>query len=285
MSDSNPNYLKEMLTSQGNFYAFLGSLAAGIFLSIPFGFGMGVLPLIAFGAGELIAAMYVPSSLTFRASVDKRNRQQKRFAVRTQVWTEISSRERKTQAFQQHARSYGRMIERITSLQRRAKSGVKLLSREDMERLEDAVIEFLCMWLASLVMEERSELIRSEDLEGRIAKLDKELASPKSGGDIRQLQKARADYQSVLERHQRMMSRKVALEAALFSMPDQLEEIYQTLMTLPASEELGSRLDEALQKLKLQEDIETELSDTIPNFAAIRQPSEKPQRNAVSESH
>ena len=59
MAEKQPSYLKEMLASQGNLYAGLSSMAAAALLSIPFGFGIAALPLIAFAAGELIAA-YAP---------------------------------------------------------------------------------------------------------------------------------------------------------------------------------------------------------------------------------
>ncbi|MEF8705745.1 MAG: hypothetical protein V5B07_04855 [Candidatus Accumulibacter sp. UW27] len=66
MSVAKPSYVKEVLTSQPNLYAFLGSLAVGALLSIPFGFGVGALPLIAFAAGDILAALHVPSLPTFR---------------------------------------------------------------------------------------------------------------------------------------------------------------------------------------------------------------------------
>ncbi len=77
-----PSYLREMLASQGNVYALLVSLAAGALLSIPFGFGVGAIPLIAFAAGETIAAMYGPASITFRERVDRRYRDAARQASR-----------------------------------------------------------------------------------------------------------------------------------------------------------------------------------------------------------
>jgi len=49
----------------------------------------------------------------------------------------------------------------------------------------------------------------------------------------------------------------------MLSIPDQLDEIYQTIMTLPASEDVGSRLEEAVGKLRLQEDIEADLASGL----------------------
>ena len=90
-----------------------------------------------------------------------------------------------------------------------------------------------------------------------------------------------------------MTSRKRALEAAMLSMPDQMEEIYQTIMTTSATEEVGSRLDDAIAKLRLQEDIEAELAGEIngfdnfmPGIAAQASPAgaKKPQLTAINGS-
>ena len=49
----------------------------------------------------------------------------------------------------------------------------------------------------------------------------------------------------------------------MLSMPDQLDEIYQTIMTLPVTEDVGTRLEEAIGKLRLQEDIEADLAGDL----------------------
>jgi hypothetical protein len=59
--EQKPSYLREWLTSQTNVYAFLASTGAAAVLSIPFGFGIGAVPLIAFAAGDIIASMFIPS--------------------------------------------------------------------------------------------------------------------------------------------------------------------------------------------------------------------------------
>ncbi len=271
--DKKPSYLGEMLTSQGNLYAGLGSLAAATLLSIPFGFGIGAIPLLAFAAGEVIASLYVPSSLAFRARVDRAWRGRERQATRDRLMTEIAARGNHSNAFQHTMQAYLRMASRVASLYGRADDAQTRLSVSDVERLDDATIEYLYMWLATLVMEERGDSIKPGEIEARIAQLDREIATPKAGTDLRQLHKARAEYVTILERHHRMLSRKRALDAAMLSMPDQLEEIYPTIMTTPLSEEVGSRLEESIAKLRLQEDIEAELAGdvaaAIPGLEAL----------------
>jgi hypothetical protein len=272
MADEKPSYLRELLTSQGNLNAGLGTLATAAVLSIPFGFGIGAIPLVAFAAGEIIAALYVPSSIKFRDDVDRKWRSRDRVATRQRLLAEIDARARHTSVFQQTMNAYSRMSSRVASLYSRAGDRQTRLSLRDVERLDDATIEYLYMLLASLVMDERGDSIKPREIEDRIAFLEKEIASPKPGADLRQLQKARAEYAAILERHNRMVSRKRALDAAMLSMPDQLEEIYQTIMTTPLAEEVGSWLEESIAKLRLQEDIEAELAgdmaEAVPGMAA-----------------
>jgi hypothetical protein len=284
-AEKKPSYLREMLTHQGNVYAGLGSLAAATMLSIPFGFGIGAIPLVVFAAGEIIAAMYVPASIAFRDRVDRQWRNRERVTTRDRLLTEIDARAKRTGLQQQTMNAYSRMASRVASLYSRADDAQSRLSVADVERLDDATIEYLYMWLASLVMEERGDAIKPTEIEGRISMLDKDIASPKAGADLRQLQKARADYVNILERHHRMQSRLRALDAAMLSMPDQLEEIYQTIMTTPLSEDVGTRLEESIAKLRLQEDIEAELdgdlATAVPGLAALPRQSASLSNNAI----
>ena len=89
--------------------------------------------------------------------------------------------------------------------------------------------------------------------------------------DARSLQKARADLEELLVRHRRLASRKSSVEAALLSLPDAVEEIYHAVVTSPTSGEGGTRLQEALERLRLEEELESsygaEISDILPQKA------------------
>lgn len=263
MAEGKPSYVKEVLTSQTNLYALLGSLAAGAVLSIPFGFGVGAIPLIAFAAGEVLAALHIPSLPTFREKVDRRWREQARQSSREQLIAELQKRAAKRDGFTARLRTYQRMLERVRSLYQRAATGSSRLAYRDVEQLDDVTVEYLALWLSALVIDDRVEAINLREIDGKLAAIDKELAAPRPGSDLRQLQRARSDYAALIERHNRMLSRRRALEAAMLSMPDQLDEIYQTIVTLPASEDPGARLEEAVGKLRLQEDIEADLASGI----------------------
>ncbi|MEO8672992.1 MAG: hypothetical protein ABI411_16870, partial [Tahibacter sp.] len=89
--------------------------------------------------------------------------------------------------------------------------------------------------------------------------------------DSRSLRKARADLEELLLRHRRLASRKAAVEAALLSLPDAVEEIYQAVITTSSSAEGGTRLTEAIERLRLEEELESsygaEIRDIVPSVA------------------
>lgn len=263
MDDKKPPYLKEWLTSQGNVYALLGSMASAAVLSIPFGFGIGALPLIAFAAGEAIAAMFIPSSITFRDKIDRQYRQQARLAARRHLLDEIYRRARNDHQFDTTLATYEQMQERISSLYTLAADQSNQLSERDVDRLDEASMDFLYAKLALAVIEDRSTAVDLGQVETRMRAIDRELAAPPPGTDIKQLQKARNDYLALTSRHRRMLSRKTALEAAVLSMPDQMEEIYQMIVAAPRSQELGVKLGEAVDNLRLREEIEGEVADDL----------------------
>lgn len=263
MAEDKPSYFREWLTSQGNIYALLGSAAAAAVLSIPFGFGVGAIPLIAFAAGELIAGMYVPASITFRDKVDRRRREATRDAARAHLIEEISRRVPGNERIDRIFAAYERMVQRVRSLYTLVAEQRTQLSARDVEKLDEATLDYLCVRLALMIIDDRASAIDQRDIERRVAAIDRELAANQPGTDERQLLKARRDYLALAARHRRMLSRKAALEAALIAMPDQMEEIYQTIVTAPTSHELGAKLGDAVANLRLREDIELELAGDI----------------------
>lgn len=260
-----------MLLSNGNVLALLGSVAAGFVLSIPYGFGAGLLPIIGFAAGETIAAMFIPYTENFRSQVDKKYRKQIREATRGHLLDEIEKRDPPSKGAGS-LESYHRMLDRVTSLYRVASDSRTRLSIRDVEKLDDATLDYLRMRLAALIIEERARAVALKDVEARLKIIERELAESKPGSDQVQLQKARNEYLSLTTRHRRMLSRKMGIQAALLSMPDQMDEIYQTIVTAPAGVDVDSKLAESIAKLGLEEDLEAELEgalrETAPELSA-----------------
>lgn len=261
--EQKPPYLREWLTSQGNVYAFLASTAAAAVLSIPFGFGIGAVPLIAFVAGDIIASMFIPASITYREKIDRKYRQSARQDARNHLLDEISRRSPNGKQYDRTLNIFAQMRQRIDSLYRLAGDHGSQFSERDIDKLDEASMDYLYAKLALLVIEDRAASIDLKEIDERVRGIERDLAAPPVGADIRQLQKARADYQALAARHRRMLSRKTALEAAVLSMPDQMEEIYQMIVAAPRSHELGVKLGEAVGNLRLREEIEGEVADDL----------------------
>ena len=272
-----------MLLSNGNMVAALGSVAAGVLLSLPYGFAAGLLPIIGFAAGETIAAMFIPYSENFRARVDKKYREQVREATRSHLLDEIEKRDQHSEGAGSHE-SYLRMLDRVTSLYRVANDSRTRLSLRDVEKLDDATLDYLRMRLAALIIEERARAVVLKDVEARLQIIERDLAASRPGSDQVQLQKARNEYLSLITRHRRMLSRKLGIEAAILSMPDQMDEIYQTIVTAPTGVDVDSKLAESIAKLGLEEDLEAELEgalrETAPELSARQE--NRPSLKSVS---
>ena len=263
--------MREMLLSNGNMVAALGSVAAGVLLSLPYGFAAGLLPIIGFAAGETIAAMFIPYSENFRARVDKKYREQVREATRSHLLDEIEKRDQRIKGAGS-LESYQRMLDRVASLYRVANDSRTRLSLRDVEKLDDATLDYLRMRLAALIIEERARAVVLKDVEARLQIIERDLVESRPGSEQVQLQKARTEYLSLITRHRRMLSRKMGIEAAILSMPDQMDEIYQTIVTAPTGVDVDSKLAESIAKLGLEEDLEAELEgalrETAPELSA-----------------
>ena len=275
-----------MLLSNGNVLALLGSVAAGVVLSIPYGFGAGLLPIIGFAAGETIAAMFIPYTENFRSQVDKKYREQLREATRSHLLDEIERRDQSAKGAHGSLVSYQCMRDRVASLYRVASDNRTQLSMRDVEKLDDATLDYLRIWLAALVIEERAKAVVLKDIEARLQIIERDLKDSKPGTDQMHLQKARNEYLSLITRHRRMLSRKMGIEAAILSMPDQMDEIFQTIVTAPTSADVDSKLAESIAKLGLEEGLEAELEgalrETVPDLSAQRENQEKAQKKAAA---
>ncbi len=256
--DYRPSYLWEMLSSPTNINLAMGTLALGAFLALPWGLPGFVLPVLAFAAGEAIASMFIPSSPTFRHRVDRKYREARRAKAIEHLIEEIHKR---CSSKHPRWRIYERLRERISSLREMARHRRSVVTERDMDKLEDACLDFLGLWLAELSMAERQRAVDEKAVMDRVEELDERLAG--DSADKRSLQKARNDLEQLLIRHQRLASRKLAVEAALLALPDAVEEIYHAMVTLPASGEGGAKLQEAIERLRLEQELESTFDDEL----------------------
>ncbi len=258
------SYLKEMVLHQNNVVALASAVLVGAVLSFPLGLGPALIPVLLFAAGESIAAMFLPSSPVFRDRIDRRKRAQRREAAREHLVTEISRRFQDTGG---NWNAYHRMRERLESLQELARSRDTALSDRDVEKLDDATVDFLGMWLAALVMAERRMTVDVRGLEQRMRSIEAQLGAGLPSAEARKLEAAQADLGRVLERHRGLRARATALDAAMLSMVDTFEEVYQRVMTNPQSSDAGAQLNEAVERMRMQEEldvaVDAELDDLL----------------------
>jgi hypothetical protein len=256
-----PSYLWAMLTAPLNINLFLATLAGSTFLSIPYGAPGAILPLLAFAAGEAIASMFIPASSTFRAKVDSKLKLKRREAAAMHLRGEIA---RRCTEHDPRWEIYRNLQERVRSLREMGSHRRSALGEREIERIEDTAIDYLGLWLAELSMDERQDSVNERDIERRIADATKRIEQ--GAEDSRSLRKAKGDLEELLLRHRRLASRKAAVEAALLSLPDAVEEIYQAIITGASAAEGGARLTDAIERLRLEEELESSYGAEIQSI-------------------
>lgn len=256
-----PSYLQEMLLHKNSINAGLFSLLAGTILAFPFGFGVALLPVIAYGAGVSIASLFVPGSTRFRESVDRKRSEKQREAARNHLLGEIRKRVGVDHSYWQ---IYERLIGRRNSLRKLAAQADTALSQEDVDRLDDATVDFLGLWLARIVVHDRSQAVQPDKIRARIADIEHKVEAIESPADRRRLLKAKADLEELLKRHSEMMSRETVMEASMLSMADNFDEVYQRVMADPTSREnVAAQVRVAVDRMDAEEELDYMLDEDV----------------------
>ncbi len=253
------SYVMEMLGHQYNLYALLSSLAAGALVSIPFGFEVGTLPLIAYAAGAGLAALFIPSHRGFKEAVDRRKRSEVREKTRKHLQGEVQGRVGPEDS---RYAIYRRMRERLESLEEVANNRKTSLTLHDVERLNDATVDFLGLWLARLVIDERQRTFDEGSLKHRLNQILDRLETA-TGGERGPLIKAKGDLERVLDRRERLASREAAIDAAMVVMADTFDEVFQRVMTNPTSGDITRQLQEAVDRMRIEEELGSALGEEI----------------------
>lgn len=262
------SYLVEMLSHRYNLYGLLGAVGTGAILSIPFGLGLAFVPLLGYLATTSIAALFVPGSRAFRETVDREQRTKARDGVRQHLLSEIRKR-----VGNEHGlwAVYLRMLDRRDALARLAEQSESAIQTEEVEQLDDSTIDFLGLWLGRIAISERDKAFSEQELIGRIADLDRDLKGLESEDDRRRLLKAKSDLEGLVKRRQEMRSRDRAAEAAMMSMSDAYDELYQRVMANPTSRDaVAGELRAAVERLNVEEELDSVLFHEVE--AMLREP-------------
>jgi hypothetical protein len=284
------SYVWEMLTSQATLHAFLTSLAAGTLLAFPYGFRVAAIPVLCFAAATAIAALFAPNSARFRYRVDQAKRAEHREAARAHLIEEIQVRAPDDPLWS----LYDGLCQRVASLRRMLGSRKVGLSSADIERLDDATVDFLGLWLGRLTMTERLDTLDERALRAKLTAIAAQLEDAGESANRKHLQQAQADIERILTRRERLVARHAAVEAAQLSLADTFDEIYQGVMTNPAGDDVGKQLQEAVDRLHIEEDLDLGVDEEIEAVAvaggehgrdharrvagAVRLPAREPRR-------
>ncbi len=265
-SEKEPNYVWEMLKSTPNVYAGLIAAAVGGVLALPFGLGVGALPILTWVAGDAIASMFIPGSAVFKSKVDKRFDRKRRERIRRHLLDEIRQRFSKQD---KRLGVYNKICDRIKSLSKLASNRRTVIGSTDIDRLENASIDYLGMWIAHAGLEEREKQLNVEELDRKILDLDEQIESA-SPANRQRLQQARSDLKELLTTARRLGARKSGLEAALLSLPDSIEELYHAMVTNPVSADATEKLQDAVAKMRIEEDLDLAVDDELENIEPMR---------------
>lgn len=269
MSDFDSNtagttsYTKEFLFSQSNVLSVLLGTAAAILLSFPFGAKGFVLPMIGIGTLESLALLFIPGMPGFRKSVDQRLREEKRTHLIQQLVRQILESVSQTHP---NWSIFERMQERARSLAEMYKVRGDSVSERDVERVADAAAQFLANWLMAISIEARLKTLARSDLEKRRKEVTTRLEDDPGNTS---LTRALNDIDALLERRERLINRKAAVEAGLLALPDAVEEIMNAALTSRGADDASQRLQDAVDRLHDEEEAEAIIEQELklPNLA------------------
>ncbi|WP_373973989.1 hypothetical protein NT239_10055 [Chitinibacter sp. SCUT-21] len=263
MADSR-NYLADFIQSPGNITLLLAGLATAVICSFPFGLVGAAFPLLATVALETLACLFIPDMPSFRAWANQRRLQQKTAMSSERMLDEIFAKCGSKQTAREIEQMFAMLGQQVRSLIEHASEQTGILNGTDLQKIQSVPTQYLSLRLSLLSIDERAASVDLRKISAKLNDLNAQISKPALGADVRQLSRARDEYQNLLARHQRMLSRRSAIEAAVLTLPDQLAEIYQLVMS-NSSERDGIRLTDAISNLQLRQEIEDEIADEL-NF-------------------
>jgi hypothetical protein len=254
------NYLGELLKSSGTITAGAAALAVGGILSIPLGLPGFLIPMITATTGITLAGIFVPGLSGYRSKVDARKRKEARSRIRQHLIDSLVYR-----AGENHPNweNLTRMEDRISDYFAFKSAASEELPSNDVERLMDAPNSYLSLWATHLSLRERLQTLEKAGLPSRIKTLEGEVkASPGSAN----LLKALNDLKTLQARRFTLEEKENAVEAAMLSLPDAVDEVTQGAYGATQTEQALGRLRDAVSELTATEEIEQQLQVEMGEF-------------------
>ena len=254
-SEEDVNYVMEMFKHPANGWGLCAALVGGSFAAIASGIAPALLiPVVAQAGLNGILALFLPESPVFREAIDRKKRAERRSLSRQHLIDEI---EKRVSGMQKNWETYHRMVEQLASLKKTAKTTGTSLSLWDVERLDDTTVNYLRLWLARLTITERQASTDVRKVQSRAREIQLRLDSENlSALDRNRLQRALADLDKVLVRRDSFDVQDSAMAAQMLSMADGFSEVYHRIMANPMGDEVGSFLENAVERMNVSEELD-----------------------------
>ena len=101
-------------------------------------------------------------------------------------------------------------------------------------------------------------------------KTSKRLEQVKSSAERQRLLKARADFDRALTRRSQLGARKAQIDAAMLVLADTFEEVYQNVMANPESANVGEQLQEAVERMHIEESLGEAIDEELDELVTKR---------------
>lgn len=284
------NYVFEMWKHQNNLWGLCAALVGGSIAAIATGIAPALLiPVVAQAGLNGILSLFLPDSPVFREAIDRKKRKERREVARQHLIEEVDKRTEDGNQAARNWETYHRMVEQLVSLQKTAKGTGTELSLWDVERLDSTTVNFLRLWLARLTITERQTATDERRVKARARDLKARLKSDDlSPIDRNRLQRALADLNTVLNRHDSFDVQDSAMAAQMLAIADGFSEVYHRIMANPSGDEVGSFLNDAIARMDVGEQLDfdagMELDAAIGTSAAARSRADEMLEEALREA-
>lgn len=266
------NFLKEMVGHPASVSGLFGAITAGAIVSIAVGMGPAALPLVFYLGAQAIGALFVPSSPVFREYTLRRKRAEAREASRQHLTDRIKSKAQQADlenwsSLHDYWERYRQMRERLASLGKVAAHSQTSLSSYDLEKLDDATLDYLRLIYARMLLQERINNQDDREIYKQIRDIDQQLGQARSAVDQKRLEQARKDLERMLDRRKALPAKDAAAAAQLLTMSEAFEEVYHRITTDPMSKDVGNYLREATDRLSVEEELEMQVDDELEQLS------------------
>lgn len=225
--------------------------------------GAGIF-LISSIVAEALAFLFVPSNPLFMNYVNH-NRQKKELnSTRSRLKQAVFDMKNRSQydSNMEHVAAYRKMVDRIDEMYEIAEDPSSKLSFEDVFQIDKSTIKFLACLVSLNNLDIRTKESDHDSVKQKIESIKQTISETTNPSERNRLERALKDYQNMLDRISNLKYKKLALEATLITLPDQIEELYQMILVSPQTMS-ESVLSESLSRLRMEESIENELNVEI----------------------